>query len=170
MPQINFSSKYHAWYKKCYKEKNMCVIALVMFYESGGNNTKTVFMVFSCVLYYVTENYVCIEYLCCQYKKLSVICSDKMFTTTSYNKLPGIGIPEVLTNLISFHGFTIKNSTFILLWRNRLVKIYLEKGFVILQHNSKHLSSVPNEEKQRIHAIDIHKSDFSCLFTHKFFM
>ena len=40
------------------------------------------------------------------------------------------------------------------------MELYLAKGFVIHQHNSKHLSSVHNEDKQRIHAIDIHKSDF----------
>ena len=108
MPQRKISSKYHAWYKKRYKENNIGAIALVMFYESRGTNPKTVFRVLSCVLYYVIENYVCIDYLCCQYKKLSVICSDKIFTITSDNKLLGIEIPEVLTNLISCHRFTKK--------------------------------------------------------------
>ena len=37
---------------------------------------------------------------------------------------------------------------------------YLEKGFIILEHNSKNLTSVPNEAKQRIHDIDMHNSDY----------
>ena len=50
--------------------------------------------------------------------------------------------------------------TVILLCRNRLVEYYLEKGFIIIQHNYKNLSSVPNKSKQIIHAINTHKSEF----------
>ena len=90
------------------KKENMCVIALVIFYENRTNNTMKVFRVLSCVLYTVIENYVCIAYLCCQSKKLSLICSDKVFYDGSYNELLGIGIPEVLMNFISCHGFMKK--------------------------------------------------------------
>ena len=37
---------------------------------------------------------------------------------------------------------------------------YLEKGFVIIKHNSKQLGSFPNYVKLRIHAIDKQKTDF----------
>ena len=77
----------------------------------------------------------------------------------SYNELLCIGILEVLINLISFHGFMKKNSTVVLLFRTWLVE-YFFKTFVILQYNSKQLSSVPNEGKQIILAANIHKSDF----------
>ena len=50
------------------------------------------------------ENYVCIDYLGCQFKTISVICSDQIFAVMSYNQLLGIGIPEVLMNVVSFHG------------------------------------------------------------------
>ena len=64
-------------------------------------------------------------------------------------------------NLISYHGFTKKkNPTVILLFCTWLVEYYLEKGFVIIEHNSKKLRSEPNEEKQRIHAINMHQSYF----------
>ena len=56
---------------------NMCVIALLMFYENRINNKMKVFRVLSCALYYVIENYVCIDYLCFQSKTLNVICCDK---------------------------------------------------------------------------------------------
>ena len=53
-----------------------------------------------------------------------------------------------------------KYSTTILLWRIYLVEYFLSKGFVILEHNSKNLSSAPNEVKQTINVINIHKSEF----------
>ena len=59
------------------KRENICVITIAMFYENITTNTMKVFRVLSCVLYYVIDNYVYMDYLCCQYKKLSVICSDK---------------------------------------------------------------------------------------------
>ena len=119
-----------------------------------------VIRVLNCVVYYGVDNYVCIDYLGCQSKKLSVICSDKLFEDRSYNELLGIFIPEVLMKLILCHVFTKdKNSTVILLCCNQLVEYYLEKGFVILVQKSNNLISVSNEAKQRIHAIDIHDSD-----------
>ena len=45
----------------------------------------------------------------------------------------------------------------ILVCRSCLVHYYLEKGFVILEHNSKQLSSVPNDVKIRIYAINKQK-------------
>ena len=71
-----------------------------------------VLRVLSRVLYSFIENYVCIDYLGCQYKRLSTICSDKIFSGMSYNSFLGIGIPEVLMNLISCHGF-MKDNFFI---------------------------------------------------------
>ena len=88
------------------RKKNMCVIELVIFYENGTTNQMKVFRLLSCVIYYVIDNYFCIEYICCQSKTLSIIYCDKILENTSYNELLGIGIPEVLMNLISFHGFT----------------------------------------------------------------
>ena len=60
------------------RKKDTCVIALIMFYESKKIPMK-VYRVLSCVIYYIIENYVCIEYLCCQSKILSSISSDKIF-------------------------------------------------------------------------------------------
>ena len=71
----------------------MCVIALVMFYENRTTNPMKVFMLLSYVLYYFIENYIFIDYLGCQYKRLSVVCSDQIFADMSYNELLGICIP-----------------------------------------------------------------------------
>ena len=54
-----------------------------------------------------------------------------------------------------------ENSTVILLGRTMLVEYYLEKRFIILEHNSKNLLSVLNKVKQRVHAIDMHDSDYA---------
>ena len=78
-------------------------------------------MVLSCVIYYVIDNYVCIDYLCFHSKTLSFIYFDKISEEASYDGLLGIGIPEVLMNLISCHEFTNKNSTVILVRLSFLV-------------------------------------------------
>ena len=79
-------------------------------------------MVLSFVLYYVIYNHVCIDYICCYSKTLSVISSGKMFGEESYNGLLGIGIPEVLMKLVSCHGLTNKpNLTVILVCQFSLV-------------------------------------------------
>ena len=112
-------------------------------------------MLLICVLYYVIENYFSIDYLCCHYKTLSVISSDKISEEASYNELLGIGIPKVLINLITCHGLMKKpNSTVILVCQYVLVNYYLAKVFVILEHKSKQWSSVPNDVKLIIHAIN----------------
>ena len=58
-----------------------------------NKNTMKVYRVLSCVLYSLINNYVCIDYLCFQSKKLSTISYDRIFEQTSYNILLGIGIP-----------------------------------------------------------------------------
>ena len=52
------------------KNKDTRIIALIMFYKSKGKNPIKVYIVLSCVLYYLIDNYVCIDYLSCQIKKL----------------------------------------------------------------------------------------------------
>ena len=42
-------------------------------------NPMELFRVLSCVVYSIIANYVLIEYLGCQSKKLSGICTDKIF-------------------------------------------------------------------------------------------
>ena len=67
------------------RKKDTCVIALIMFYESKTRYPLKVYKLLSCVLYSTIENYVCIEYLCCQSKTLNSISSDKIFEQESYN-------------------------------------------------------------------------------------
>ena len=62
------SSKYYGRYAKCYEKNDTRVIALIMFYESKTKDPIKVYGVLSGVLYYITENYVFIDYLCCKSK------------------------------------------------------------------------------------------------------
>ena len=48
-----------------------------MLYETRYKNTMKALRMLSCVIYAFIENYVCIDYLACQSKKLSVMCMDK---------------------------------------------------------------------------------------------
>ena len=57
-----------------------------------------------------------------------------------------------------------KNSTVTLVCISHLVSYYLEKGFVIIYHNSKQLISVPNDVKLIIHAINKQKTDYVMSF------
>ena len=75
-----------------------------MFYDNITNNATKVYSVLSCVLYFVMYSYVFIDYLCCQSKTISDISSDKVFEDKSYNEFLGIGVPELLMNLILCHG------------------------------------------------------------------
>ena len=63
----------------------------------------------SCVIYTIIDKYVCIEYLGTEKKKRSDLKIG--FTMSSkhdgmdYNNLFGIGIPDILLNVLSCHGF-----------------------------------------------------------------
>ena len=65
--------------KYCPRKKNTCGLALIFFYEDNGEKLKKVYKVLSCVVYYLIENYVCIDYLLCQSKTLSSISSKPTF-------------------------------------------------------------------------------------------
>ena len=73
----------------------------------------------SCVIYTIISKYVCIEYLGSERKKLSEIClgsggSYKNFNK-SYDNLLGVGIPNLLMNLMSCHGFLKNKYSFVIL-------------------------------------------------------
>ena len=147
---------------KCYEKKYYLHYCTNNVLWDQNKNPIKAYRVLSCVLYYFIENYVCIDYLCCHSKTLSVISSYKVFEQASYNILLGIIIIEVLMNLVSCHGFMEKpNSTVILNVRYCLVNKYLAKGLFIIKNDSKHLISLPNDLKLIIHAIDQLETYFS---------
>ena len=53
MIDIYILLKYNGRYKKCHEEKDTCIIALIMFYETKSNNPIKVYRVLSYVPYSV---------------------------------------------------------------------------------------------------------------------
>ena len=137
-------------------------MALIMICENNGVNTKIMYRLLSCVVYYIIVNYVCIDYISCQSKTLSSISSKPISEQTSFNILFGIGIPELLLNLLSCHGFVNKpNSTVVLNVQSRLINNYLAKVFYIIENYSEQKSMLSNDMKLRINVTDWLDTDFS---------
>ena len=49
------------------EKNNTRVLALLLFYETRADNPNKTFRVLSCVIYKIIINYVCIDYLACEY-------------------------------------------------------------------------------------------------------
>ena len=56
---------------KTFMNQDTRVLALVVFNELGNFNPRTMFKVLSCVIYTITDRYVCIDYLGTETKKIS---------------------------------------------------------------------------------------------------
>ena len=111
----------------------------------------------TCVIYITIKNYVCIDYLVCQSKQWSEITvgskEDYKHGDKGFNIILGIGIPDLLMNLMSCHGF-LKNVNYVVIlnFPKRMLEYYFSKGFTILEWNDNNLEKLPNDVKQRIHA------------------
>ena len=125
------------------RNKYTYVIAPIFVYNNKGKPQTKGHRVLSCVIYFLKDNYVCIDYISCQSKTFIIIYSNKIFKQTSFNLSLGIGIPELLLNLLSCHGSMDKpNEIIILNFRYCLVNNYLAKGFSIIKKDSKQLSII----------------------------
>ena len=131
-------------------------MVLVIIYENNGGYAKKVYIVLIFVVYSLIDNYVCIDYLPFQSKTLISVSSKPTFEQTSFNVLLGIGIPELLLNLVSCHGFMEKpDLTVILNCRSRLINNYLSKILCIIEKDLKQLSMLTNYLKLIINIIDL---------------
>ena len=95
------------------------MLALVMFYDTRAENIS--YRVLSCVIYTIINHCVCIDYLSCQSKTLSEISvgsggisqhGDKRF-----GRILGIGIPDLLMNLMSCRGY-LKNINYVVILKS----------------------------------------------------
>ena len=69
----------------------------------------------------------------------------------SFDKILGIGIPDLSMNLMSCHGFLRKiNYAIILKCPQRILEYYFSRGFTILVCNYNNFSKLPNELKEII--------------------
>ena len=66
----------------------------------------------------------------------------------SFNRKLGIGIQDLLMNLMSSRGFLKKiDSVFIFKCPKRMLEYYFPKGFTFLEYNDNNLEKLPNEVK-----------------------
>ena len=86
----------------------------------------------------------CIGYLCTLNKILSELKIENTLLNKhddqDYNNLFGIGIPDILMNMVSCHGF-INNSDSIVILKcpNRMSQYYFNKGFTEFKCDEEHL-------------------------------
>ena len=117
--------------KNVMTKNNTYVLALIMFDDMIHTKANKYFRVLSCVIYTIIDNYVCIDYISCQLKKLSEICVYGKYLVKYFNELFGIGIPYLLTNLLLCHGFTNNIKCIVLLKCPRSVlEYYFQKDLI----------------------------------------
>ena len=92
----------------------------------------------SCVIYTIIGKYVCIDYLSSEKSKLSYLRHGSTgrykHYDTDYDHVLGIGIPDLLLNLLSCHGFSNNNESVVILkCPNRMSEYYFNIGFFIFE-------------------------------------
>ena len=113
------------------------------------------FRVLSCVIYTIISNYVCIGYLGSEISKLSDLClgvtGRYKHLDKKYDNILGFGIPYLLLNLLSCHGFSKNNeSVFILKCPHRMSEYYFNKEFIIFECDEVNLKRLPYQVKDRV--------------------
>ena len=86
----------------------------------------------------------------------------------SFDRILGIGIPDLLMDLMYCHGFLKKiDSVIILKCTKRMLEYYFPKVFNILECNVNNLAKLTIDIKKRIYAEDTDNSDkvMTCINT-----
>ena len=113
--------------RKVFQKVNTSVLSLLIFDENRKNMK---FKVLISIVYCIMDNFVCVDYICWQEKKLYVTNKGQVFENRTYNDVSGVGIPELLMNIIWCHVFLNNtNSDVILSCRRKLVDYYLQMLF-----------------------------------------
>ena len=105
------------------------------------------FRVLSCVIYTIIGKYVCIDYLGSDKSKLSDLhltgTGRYKHYDTDYDHVLGTGIPDILLNFLSCHGFSKNNESVVILkCPNRMSEYYFNKGFVIFECDEENLKTI----------------------------
>ena len=105
------------------------MLALVIFYENKEKITGKMFRVLSCVIYIFICKYICNDYLGPEKSKLSDLrlCGTGRYKNydMDYDHVLGIGIPDLLLNLLPCHGFSKNNESVVILkCPNRMSEYY----------------------------------------------
>ena len=84
------------------------------------------FKVTEAVIYTIIDKYICLDHLVLLQGKLSK--HDDNFKNIKFNNMSGLGVPEILMNIVSCHGYVKSSiSTVILKCCNTLVPYYISK-------------------------------------------
>ena len=103
------------------KKDNNIVVALLMLY---GKKTATIIKVKRSIIYFIMDNYVCVDYLC--FLEGLLLLEYKVFENTTFNYISRTGIPEVLFNIMSCNDFSKEDiETVILMCSRKSVPYYL---------------------------------------------
>ena len=92
----------------------------------------------SFVIYTIISKYDCIDYLGYEKSKLSDLnlggTAKNNHNDKDYDNILGIGIPDLLFNLLSCHGFS-KNNEYVVIIKcpNSMSEYYFNKGLVIFE-------------------------------------
>ena len=139
-----------------------------------GKIIRKLFRVLSCVIYTIIDKYVCIDCLGSDKSKLSglrlgVTGRWKHYDTGYYNVLE-IGIPYLLLNLLSCHGFLKKNESIVILkCPNRISEYYFNKGFVIYECDEENVeNSIFSKRQSWCRSINWFRISHAMLYNHSF--
>ena len=86
-------------YQKLFIKNNVSVLLLITFDE---NSKITMYKVAEAVVYTIIDDNICLDYLDSTQKRLSKYGNN--FENIKFNNLSGLGIPEILMNVMSCHG------------------------------------------------------------------
>ena len=115
-----FSEITQPFIKTTLSKNNTSVLALIIVYETRGGNPKKYFRVLICFVYSIIKNCVCFDYLACPSNKLSEInvgcIGGSKYGDKSFDRILGIGIPDLLMNLISCYGF-LRNVNYVVIFK-----------------------------------------------------
>ena len=88
----------------------------------------------------------------------------------NYNNLFGIGIPDLLSNMLSCHGF-LKNNDYVVILKcpNRVSEYYFNKGFFELIRDEDHLKNSFNGQRKSWCRIEgEYRLSHAILYNHNF--
>ena len=93
---------------------------------------------------------------------------DSKHIHKSCDKILGIGILDLLMNIMSCHRF-LKNINYVVLLKcpKMMLEYYFSKWFTLLECNDNNLEKLPNEVKERINEEETENSDkvMTCITT-----
>ena len=122
------------------------------------NGKIIIYKLIGAVMYNIIDNCTCLDYLGMLQDKLSK--HDNKFENTKFNNLSELGIPDILMNIISCHGFSKSSiSTSILKCRSALVPCYPPFKNVIVGEKKGDLDNIPISMKYQPNGDNLHPED-----------